>query len=196
MTDLIKEELNIKEVIFEQKLDKFMDFTLRPNFKEAGPILGSKIKAFGAALAKADAASVVETLERDGSIVLDIDGQEMAIDKELVDVKIVAKEGFTVAMENNVFVILDTTITDDLMKEGLAREFVSKVQQIRKQKDFEVTDRINIYYHSDETVKKALEEHGSYIMKETLALEMVEKADELAEYDLNGHKTGIDVERV
>ncbi|NLY70983.1 MAG: isoleucine--tRNA ligase [Clostridiales bacterium] len=196
MTDLIKEELNIKEVVFEQKLDKFMDFTLRPNFKEAGPKLGSKIKAFGAALAKADAPSVVETLEREGSIVLDLEGQEMTIDKELIDVKIVAKEGFTVAMENNVFVILDTTITDQLMKEGLAREFVSKVQQLRKQKDFEVTDRINIYYHSDETVKKALEEHGSYIMKETLALEMIEKSEGLEEYDLNGHKTGIDVERV
>ena len=105
-------------------------------------------------MAKADAASVVETLERDGSIMLDIDGQEMAIDKELVDVKIVARK-VLLSPWKTMYLNPDTTITDDLMKEGLAREFVSEgTAGYVKQKDFEVTDRINIYYHSDETVKR------------------------------------------
>ena len=98
-------------------------------------------------------------------------------------------------MEDNVFVILDTTLTDELVSEGLAREFVSKIQQMRKQKDFDMSDRIRIYYKADDAVAKAMEDHGDHIKTETLALELHER-EGLTEYDLNGHKTGLDVERI
>jgi isoleucyl-tRNA synthetase len=206
MTDLIMEELNIKSVVFEKNLDTFMDFSLKPNFKVAGPVLGSLLKPFGAAVAALDPKETVALLEKDGQIELVIASQPNAIagqpdaaqpiviEKDLIDVKISAKEGFAVAMENNVFVILDTTLTDELVSEGLAREFVSKIQQMRKQKDFDMSDRIRIYYQADDAVSAAMEAHGDYIMKETLALEL-QKRDGLTEYDLNGHKTGLDVER-
>ena len=196
MTDLIKEELNVRKVVFEKQLDHFMDLSLKPNFKTAGPVLGSKIKAFGAAIAKADAKATVAVLEKDGQISLELDGEATVIEKDLVDVKISAKEGFAVAMENNVFVILDTTLTEELVSEGLAREMISKIQQMRKQHDFEMTDRIHISLSCDETVTKTLQEHRDYIMKETLALKVSEGVTDLAEYDLNGHKTGISVERI
>ncbi len=196
MADLIKEELNVKEVAFEKELDQYMDLSLKPNFKAAGPVLGAKIKAFGAAIAKLDPRETAAALDRDGQIVMNLDGEEITAAKDLFDVRITAKEGFAVAMENNVFVILDTTITRELKSEGLAREMISKIQQLRKQKDFEMTDRICIYCHGDEDFKSALEEHRDYIMSETLALEVKEKTDSLPEYDLNGHKTGIDVERL
>ena len=196
MTALIKEELNVKEVIFEKQLDQYMNFGLKPNFKVAGPALGAKIKAFGGALAKADPVQIVEALESNGEAVLCIGSEDVTITKDLVDIQISAKEGFTVSMENNIFTILDTTITPSLVSEGLAREMVSKVQQMRKQREFEMMDQIKIYYNADEDVADAMKVHKAYIMKETLAVEMKEIDSELVEYDLNGHKTGIDVERV
>ncbi|MDO4544911.1 MAG: isoleucine--tRNA ligase [Bacillota bacterium] len=195
LTPLIMEELNIKNVVFESKLDEYMNYTLKPNFKVAGPLLGKNIKAFGGALAQADAADTVAKLEADGKIELELNGEKTEITKEMVDVKITAKEGFAVAMENNVFTILDTTITPELAKEGLARELISKVQQMRKQHDYEMMDNIKIFLEADEDVSAAVEAHKDYIMKETLAVAMEEKA-ELEAFDLNGHKTGLGVERV
>ena len=122
-------------------------------------------------------------------------GEMVEITKELVDTRISAKEGFTVAMENNVFTILETTITPELTMEGLARELVSKVQQMRKQKDFEMMDHIAISVKADDEVKAAVEAHMAYITSETLADELTFVDAELETYDLNGHKTGIDVEK-
>jgi len=195
LTPLIMEELNIKKVVFENNLDEYMNYTLKPNFKVAGPVLGKNIKAFGGALAKADAAATVSSLEADGKITMDLNGEDVEITADMVDVKISAKEGFAVAMENNVFTILDTTITPELAREGLARELVSKVQQLRKQNDYEMMDNINIYVAADEDVSGAIEAHKEYIMKETLALS-IEAKEGLDTFNLNGHETGIGVERV
>ena len=194
LTPLIMEELNVKKVVFEKELDQYMNYSLKPNFKVAGPILGKNIKAFGGALAKADAADTVAKLEADGKITLELNGEPTEITTDMVDMRISAKEGFAVAMENNVFTILDTTLNNELIAEGLARELISKVQQLRKQKNFEMMDKIEILLSEDEEVAAAVEAHKDYIMKETLALEIAEGSD-LKEYDLNGHKTGIDVEK-
>ena len=195
LTPLILEELNVKKVVFEKDLEKYMDFALKPDFKAAGPVLGSKIKAFGAALAKADPAKTVAALEADGKITMDLNGETAEITKDFVDVRISAKEGFAVAMENNIFTILDTTLDDELIDEGIARELVSKVQQLRKQKAFEMMDNIAVTVEADDRVKSAIEKHRDYIMKETLALRLdYGQAEE--KYDLNGHRTGITVVRL
>ncbi|MEF9921938.1 MAG: isoleucine--tRNA ligase [Anaerovoracaceae bacterium] len=195
LTPLIMEELNVKNVVFETDLDKFMNFALKPNFKVAGPVLGGKIKMFGAALAKENPAEFVGKLQGEGSATINLDGEDFTVLNDYVDVRISAKEGFAVAMENNVFTILDTTVSPELLDEGLARELISKVQQLRKQNNFEMMDNIKIFVDADEKVKLAIEKFKSYIMKETLAVELCEKTG-LEEYDLNGHKTGITVERV
>lgn len=195
MTDLIKEELNVKEVVFEKDLDQYMNFTLKPNFKAAGPVLGSKVKAFGGALAKMDAKEVVQKLEGEGQMTLELNGEETVITKDLVDTRISAKEGFAVSMENNLFTILDTNLTPELVDEGLSREFISKVQQMRKAADFEMMDRIKITYAADADVAKAVAAHKDHIMSETLAVEMTEgEGGEV--FKLNGHETAIKVERV
>lgn len=189
------EELNVKKVIFENKLDEYMNYALKPNFKVAGPVLGKNIKAFGGALAKADAADVVAKLEVDGKIVMEIGGENVEITDEMVDVKISAKDGFAVAMENNVFTILDTTVTPELAEEGLAREIVSKIQQLRKQNDYEMMDNIKIYVEADDEVKAAVESYKDYIMNETLAVSIEDK-NGLDTFDINGYKTGLGVEKV
>ncbi len=196
MTQLIKEELNVKEVVFEKNLEKYMNYSLKPDFKAAGPVLGKKVKSLAKVLSTLDAAEVVSQLEAQGKIALNLDGEETEIDRSLVDINISAKEGFTVTMENNLFTILDTTLSKELVYEGLAREFVSKVQQMRKNKDYEVLDNIHIYYRADNEVEKALEMFKDYIMKETLALKLEEASVEMEIQDLNGRETGIYVERV
>ena len=113
----------------------------------------------------------------------------------MVDIRISSKEGFNVGMENNNFIILDTTLTDELVLEGIAREMVSKVQQLRKNKDFNVADRITLYYNGDEDIDKCIETFAEYIKNETLALEIVKKEDLTEKCDLNGHECYIDVER-
>lgn len=195
LVDLIKEELNVKEVVFDKELDKYMNFQLKPNFKVAGPELGKHIKSFGKELANLSPKEVSEKLDSDGFIMMELDGENVKIEKDFVDVKIEAKDGFAVAMENNVFTILDTKLSPELIAEGLARELVSKVQQLRKQNDFAMMDRINIYTAPDEDVKSAISKYEDYIKTETLANEIIFE-DRGDSFDLNGHKTVIFVQRV
>jgi len=197
LVPLIQEELNIKEVQFEKDLKEFMDFSLKPNFKVAGSILGSKIKLLGNALSKLDASEVVPRLEAGETIEVELDGEKIEVQKDFVMITISAKEGFMVEMEDNLFVILDTTLTEALINEGFAREFVSKVQQMRKSTGFEVTDQIKIAFNGDEEVTKAVNEYKDYIMQETLAVEVeTVQNDQLEQQNLNDHMTGIKVEKI
>lgn len=195
LAPLIMEELNVKNVNFSNELSRYMDFSLKPDFKAAGPIMGKKIKAFGLALSQVDPHEFTALLNKNGEVSLNIDGEDTLVSKELIDVRIDAKDGFAVAVENNLFTILDTALTEELLSEGIARELVSKVQQLRKQKDFEMMDKIIIKIDADQAVKAVIDSHRDYIMGETLTTEIV-AAEGLNEYDINDHNTGIDVMRV
>ncbi|RJE47110.1 MULTISPECIES: isoleucine--tRNA ligase [unclassified Dehalobacter] len=195
---LIQEELNVKEVIFANNLSDFMNFSLKPNFKVAGPVFGSKIKLLGKALESLEASKAAAALEAGELLSVDVDAEQLNIVKDYVIVSISAKEGFTVTMENNLFVILDTTLTRELLDEGLARELVSKVQQMRKSNDFEMMDRIRIYFDGDDEVTSAIQSYQEYIRVETLA-ESIEKTSgtaDLTKVNLNDHDAGVRVERI
>lgn len=197
LVPLIKEELNVKEVVFTNQLHQFMNFQLKPNFKLVGPVLGPKVKVFAKALAGLDAADTAMRLENGETLTLDLDGEAYEINKENVLITITAKEGFNVATENNLFVILDTTLTQELIDEGLARELVSKVQQMRKNNDYEVTDNIRIFLDANEAVSKAVDEFEDYIKTETLAVEIIRTEDDSFEkVNINDHMTGIRLERI
>ena len=196
VADLIKEELNIKQVLFQKELDQFMNYQLKPNFKVAGPELGGKIKQFAKALAKVDAPALIKELNENGQATIDMDGEKQRVLKDFVDIQISAKEGFAVAMENDLFTILDTTITPELAQEGFAREFVSKVQQLRKQMNLEMMDNIKIRYYSDEEVEEALKTYSDYIKTETLANDFIQMNGNWDTFNLNGHDTGIVIEKV
>lgn len=197
LVPLMKEELNVKEVFFAKDLKEFMDFSLKPNFPVAGPKLGAKIKAFGKALSGLNGSKVVPKLEEGKSITVDLDGEDFEVTKDLVQINISAKEGFTVEMANNLFVILDTTLTPELINEGFAREFISKVQQIRKNNGYEMMDNIKIFYDGDDEIAKAVDVYKEYIKEETLAVSIDRVSeDALENHDLNGHETGIKLEKV
>ena len=194
MADLIKEELNVKNVVFAKDMDTYLNYQLKPDFRVAGPLLGQKIKAFGGAVAKLDPKQVLADLNANGKIVLNLNGEDTDITSDMVSVNVQAKEGFTADQLGDLCVILDTNLSEELISEGLARELVSKVQQMRKTKDFEMMDRIDIFVEADADVKKAIDAFADYIKKETLADSISEKSG-LEEFDLNGHKTGINVEK-
>ncbi len=195
MIPLIMDELNVKQVVFADELGEYMNFELKPNFKVAGPALGKKINTFAGVLAKEDAEKFTEKLEKDGFVTCKMDGEDFKIEKEFVDIGINAKQGFAVAMENNVFVIIDTNLSQELIDEGIAREVISKIQQMRKQNDYDMMDNINVYISADAEVLGAVSKHEAYIKSETLA-KTLEEAANLPEVDINGHKTGLQVERV
>ncbi len=195
LTQLMEEELNIKNVDFEEDLSAFMNYTVKPNFKVAGPILGKNVKLLGKAMAVVDAAAMVAALDQGEDYPVDVDGQTIALTKEMVDVRISAKEGFNVQTEGNRFVILDTNLTQELIDEGFAREFISRVQQMRKTNGYEVMDHIAITYTADDAVAKALDAHADFIKKETLA-ESLTVGDGGEGCSLNGHDTTILLNRL
>lgn len=164
MTGLIKEELNIKEVEFADDLSDFMDYYLKPNFRKVGQIFAKNVGAFGKFLAGVDAKEFVEKVENSPQEI-EINEEKYTVEKDYLDVRIQAKDGFDVEMDGNVFVVLDTEITEELKKEGYAREFVSKIQNLRKDNGYEVTDRIEIFYNADDELKNALKEFEEEIKK-------------------------------
>ena len=191
LEDLIKEELNVKEIVFEQDLTKYMDFQVKPNFKEAGKILGSKIKDFTNYLNNLSEEDIEKAVNKES-----LKFEDLEITENLLDIKIKSKKGMKVAMENSNFIILNTTLTEDLIKEGIAREIVSKVQNLRKEKDFDIENRIQLYYNSNNYFEEVLKEFGEYIKKETLALKIIKKEDLTNKYNINDIEVYLDVERV
>ena len=189
LDDLIKEELNVKNIVFEDDLTKYMDFKIKPNFKEAGKVLGSRMKDFVLFLNNLSD-SEVRSIVNGNSITF----EGMTIGNELLDVKIASKDGMKVSMENNNFIILNTTLNDDLIREGIAREIVSKVQNLRKEKGFDIENRIILYYNG--SLDDVLDEFGDYIKKETLALEIVKDDDLKNEYKINDIVLCLDVKKV
>ena len=192
---LIKEELNIKEVKFVDDLNEYMNFEVKPNFKEVGKVFGPLIKEFQTKLLGLKDEEISK-LQKSESIILEIGGEEKEITNQMVEIRISSKEGFNVGMENNNFIILNTELNEDLILEGIAREVISKVQNLRKSNDYEIQDRITIYYSGDELVEKTVEQFKKFIKAETLANEIIKKEDLKESYDLNGHETKIDVERI
>ena len=195
LVDLVKEELNVKEVVFVKDLSNYMNFEVRPNFKVCGKLFGPNIKEFSEKL-KSLAISDIEKLENGENIKVEVNSESYDINMEMVDIRISSKDGFNVAMENNNFIIINTTLSDDLIHEGVAREMISKIQQLRKNKDFEITDRINIYYVPNKDFEDAIKDYIDLIKNETLCIEMIAKDDVNTAFNLNGLEVYLDVERV
>ena len=193
LVSLIKEELNVHKVTFTKNLDTYMTFEVKPNFKVCGKIFGSSMKEFQSKLMELSE-SEITSLQNDTAIQMEIGGNNVSVNKEMVEIRINAKEGFDAAYANNNFIVLNTVLTDELIDEGIVRELISKVQNLRKTKDFNIVDRINIYYHSDTKLEERLAKYLEYIKEETLCVKLInEKRGEL--FNLNGIDTYLDVER-
>ena len=195
LTSLIKEELNVKEVVFLEDLSNYMNFMVKPNFKVVGKVFGKNIKEFSDKLLELSNEEI-SMLENDKIVTMTIDNTEYQVNKEMVDIRISSKEGFTVGMDNNEFVILNTTLTKDLLNEGLARETVSKVQQLRKNMNFDITDRINMYLDASDEYKENIKDYIDMIKEETLTINILDKENINDKVSINDYEVGIELEVV
>ena len=191
---LIKEELNVKEITYIKDLSKYMNFEVKPNFKVAGKMFGPKIKLYSEALNNLPL-DEINTLNDGNDITIKLDGEDVKVTKEMVDIRVDAKEGYDTEKDANNFIILNTNLTDELINEGIARELISKVQNLRKQKDFNVEDRITLYYSSNDKFDKVLDLFEDMIKKETLSTNLVKTDDLTEEFDLNGVIVKLDVKQ-
>ena len=195
LTELIKEELNVKEVLFVSNLNEYMNLTVKPNFKEVGKIFGKNINLFASLLLELSPEDISK-LQNNETINMNIDNTDYEITNNMVDIRISSKEGFNVGTINNEFIILDTKLTDDLIMEGIARETISKIQQLRKTNDFNVIDRIKVYYDGDNEYEEALNKNLEFIKNETLALEFIKDSSISDVFDINDHKVKLKVEKM
>lgn len=189
--DLIKEELNVKEIVFAENLNEYMNFSIKPNFKNAGSILGSKMPEFVKYLNSLKEEEIDNIRNN-----MNLEFEGIKITEDLIDIKINAKEGFNVATENNNFIILNTTLTKELLNEGLAREFVSKIQQLRKTENFDVEDRINIYIDANKDFINQLMTNMEYIKSETLCLNFKEDKKASTKLTINEYEILVTLERL
>jgi len=168
MIDTIREELNVKKVIFHEKEAELVEYSAKANFRVLGKQLGAKMKLAAAGIAKLAEKQIAEII--DGrKIAIDVGGESVQLDSENVIVERTEKEDLKVVNDGTLTVGLDTKITDSLKKEGYARDLVRGIQNLRKSSGFEVTDRIKLYVSGEPDLKDAFEEFKDFISNETLA---------------------------
>lgn len=195
LTSLIKEELNVKEVIYTDDLSTYMNFMVKPNFKEVGKIFGKNIKEFSDKLLELSNEDI-NKLENNESIKMSIDNTTYDITKDMVDIRISSKDGFKAMVVGNNFVILNTVITKELENEGLARETISKVQQLRKTMNFDITDRINMYIDATNEYKENIKDYLDMIKDETLTINVYDKDGIEDKVNINDYEVGFVLEKV
>ncbi|MCC8164681.1 MAG: isoleucine--tRNA ligase [Planctomycetes bacterium] len=197
--DVVREEINVKDLAFAKDASEYVSFTVKPNFQELGPILGKSMKACAAALAKEDAATVIRTVKEKGAFTLAFDGQTIDLTGQQLDVRLAAKEGFAAADGRGAVVVLDATLTDELEWEGLAREIINRIQTIRKELDLPFEARIRVRLGAGGKAARAAVEHGETIAAETLASDYKVEWEDIGnvrEVDIGGEPVRIAIAEV
>ncbi len=170
--DLIEDELNVKTVRLLDTATEAVSHSVKPLPKQLGQKYGNKFPALQKAILSMNAEEVAQALAKNGSVKVNADGQVYDILPDEVEVKAQAKEGFAVAEEGAYVAALVTELTPELVQEGLAREFVRRVQDLRKSADLDVADRVNLFVAASAGLRSALEAHREYITSETLAVSL------------------------
>ena len=192
--DLIKSEVNVKEIEYLTQTEGFINKKIKPNFVALGKRLGAKMKAVNNALLSLDQTQISD-FEKTGEAIVSVDGVDITLN--LNEVEILAEDipGWSVASKGNLTVALDITLTETLMREGEAREFVNRIQNIRKESGFALTDRINIVVEENSPIRNSINEFKNYIYAEILA-DNIDFAGTLSDgilLEVNGNKLKVSV---
>ncbi|HKK26165.1 MAG TPA: isoleucine--tRNA ligase, partial [Gracilimonas sp.] len=179
--DIILEEVNVKDIQFVDDDSGIVEKSAKPNYPVLGKRLGPKMKAVAAKVNQLTTEEITE-FEKNGWIDLEIDDETIRIDSEGLEIIRTGLEGWTVETEKGLSVAVDTALSEDLIKEGIAREFVNRVQNMRKEANFEVTDRISIGFTGSDDIKEAVVSMSDYIKKETLAEELQIKELDVSDF--------------
>ena len=198
VADLIKNEVNVKDIKLVGNDAGILVKRVKPDFKKLGPKYGKVMKALAARITGMSQAEIAQ-FEKEGTFTVDLDGQQAVV--ELPDVEIISEDipGWLVANEGNLTVALDITVTDELRSEGIARELVNRIQNVRKSKNFDITDKINVTISPDERTDDAVKAYGDYIAHQVLANSITVAPVDPAtavELDMDGWTLPINVEKI
>lgn len=197
--EIIAEELNVKEVVFTEDVSDFTSYSFKPQLKTLGPKYGKILPAIRQALSELDGTEAMNTLKADGVLRLTIEGQEVELVEDDLLIESAEKEGFVTDTDRDVTVVLDTNLTEALLEEGFVREVISKIQTMRKEAGFEVTDHIQVYYRDNDKLSGIIEKNKEAIADEVLAQGVSQGKDDAGyskEWNVNGETIELTVVKV
>ena len=197
-TDIIRDELNVKKVVFTNEVDDLVTYQFKPQLKTVGPKFGKQLSEIRTALSELDGSAAKKQLDKDGALTLPLPSGDVTLTAEdlLIDAK--QKEGFYTVSDRGITVAIDTVLTDELIEEGFIRELISKIQTMRKEAGFNVTDHINVTIEGSEKVTGIAVARQNDIMGDTLADSVKAETPTgfTKEWDINGENVTIGVKKV
>ncbi len=197
-TEIIADELNVKEVEFTDNVSACTTYSFKPQLKTVGPKYGKFLGGIRDYLACVDGNKAMAELENSGAIKFEVNGEMISLEKEDLLIESAQVEGFASESDFGITVVLDTRLSDELIEEGFVREIISKIQTMRKDSGFEVMDNINIYVSQNEKISAIIERNAEEIKNDVLALAINngENCDNSKEWNINGEKVMLGVEKV
>ena len=172
-TDIIADELNVKEVKFADDVESFISYSFKPQLRTVGPKYGKLLGGIKQALTDIDGTAAMKELRGNGVLKLDINGNDVELTEEDLLIETAQTEGYVSESDGETSVVLDTNLTPELIEEGFVREIISKIQTMRKEAGFEVMDKIKVYAHGNDKIQEVMKAHEDEIKSEVLADEMV-----------------------
>lgn len=194
--DIVKEELNVKTIELGAEMSEYVNFEIKPNLPILGKEYGKLIPRIKEEISKKSQMDLANTIKNGGVEYIEIDDTQIELNSENLLITMQGKDGFAFSGEGEIGVVLDTQITQELKEEGYVREILSKVQNMRKDKGFEVLDNINLYVFGNEMLEKVIKENENLIKHDTLAEKVIYNIErtEYTETNINGESLKIDVE--
>ncbi len=196
--DIISDELNVKEIVFTDDVSEFANYIFKPQLRTVGPKYGRFLGKIQGYLANIDGNKAMEDLTNNGSIKFDVDGNEIELTKDDLLITAIQKDGFSSQSSYGITVVIDMNLTPELIEEGYLREFVSKVQTMRKDSGFEVMDHINVHISDNDKLKDIIVKNFDKVKTQILAEKLIvdSKIDNSKQWELNDENIFIGVERI
>ncbi|MBE5922446.1 MAG: isoleucine--tRNA ligase [Lachnospiraceae bacterium] len=195
--EIIADELNIKEVEFTSDVRAFTSYSFKPQLKTVGPKYGKLLGKIRTALTELDGNEAMDTLNAEGALKFDFDGSEVVLEKDDLLIEMAQMEGYVSEGNQNVTVVLDTNLTAELIEEGFVREIISKIQTMRKEANFEVTDKILVSVSGNDRISGIMTKKREEILSEVLAIDIVigENIGYNKKWSLNGENVELGVQK-
>ncbi len=196
--EIVREELNVKQVIFTEDVRDFTTYTFKPQLRTVGPKYGKQLGQIQKALSELDGNAAMDELRGNGVLKLALEGGEVSLLEEDLLIDMTQKEGYETQADNYVTVVIDTNLTEELIEEGYAAEIISKIQTMRKEADFEVMDRIRVAVSGNEKLAEVVNKNKTAIADKVLAEEIVTEGSfgVTKSWNINGEDCNISVERI
>ncbi len=196
--DIIADELNVKKVVFTNDVREFTSYTFKPQLRTVGPKYGKQLGAIKKYLEELDGNAAMDTLQKDGALKFTAGDVEVSLTEEDLLIEMTQKEGYVTEADNSMTVVLDTNLTPELIEEGFVLELISKIQTMRKDAGFEVTDHIRVAFADNDKIEEIAQKHEKEIAGKVLAdtLGVKNELSVAKEWNVNGENVKISVERV